>query len=88
MTLLIGWLDTLKDNLPCLPPAYEQCIDPELLDILFVIAESVSDVTSIVWKQAMGKRAGLSGSQYSISEAYHQAGLKNISNLQLYQIPE
>lgn len=27
-TLLTGWLDTYKNNMPCLPPTFEQCIQP------------------------------------------------------------
>lgn len=50
MTLLTGWLDTLKDNLPCLPPDYSTCLAPQMLDILFTIVESVSSEAAIVWK--------------------------------------
>lgn len=32
----------------------------------------------------MGKRAGLTGNQYSISDAYHAAGIKGISRTDLY----
>jgi hypothetical protein len=32
----------------------------------------------------MGKRAGLSGIDYSISEAYHAAALKGINRYDLY----
>lgn len=27
-TLLTGWIDTYKDNFPCLPPNYERCLSP------------------------------------------------------------
>lgn len=87
-TLLVGWLDTFKDNLPCLPPTFEQCIEPQLLDLLFTIVEGISEGATIVWKQTVGKRAGLSGNHYTVSEAYHQAGLKGITPTELYQIPE
>lgn len=50
MTLLTGWLDTLKDNLPCFPPDYSTCLAPQMLDILFTIVESVSSEAAIVWK--------------------------------------
>lgn len=71
MTLLTGWLDTLKDNLPCFPPDYSTCLAPQLLDILFTIVESVSAQAAIVWKQAMGKRAGLKGDNYTVTDAYY-----------------
>ena len=57
--LLIGWLDTYKDNLPCLPPKFERCLQPELVDILFTTVEIIDESASIIWKQAMGRRAGL-----------------------------
>jgi hypothetical protein len=82
--LLTGWLDTYKNNLPCLPPTFERCLDPHLLDILFTTVEKVSESASIIWKQAMGKRAGLSGNNYTISEAYHAAALKGISRFDIY----
>lgn len=48
--LLTGWIDTFKDNFPCLPPKFEKCLEPELFDILFTIVEGISKEASIVWK--------------------------------------
>lgn len=36
----------------------------------------------------MGRRAGLNGDNFTISDAYHAAGLKGINRTDLYQIPE
>lgn len=33
----------------------------------------------------MGQRAGLTGDNYTITQAYYAAGLNNITNVQLYQ---
>ena len=36
----------------------------------------------------MGKRAGLHGTNYTISDAYMAAGKQGINRTDLYQIPE
>jgi hypothetical protein len=48
--LLTGWLDTLKGNMPCVPPEYTTCLDPELLDILFTNVERLSHAAGVVWR--------------------------------------
>ncbi len=37
--MLMGWIDSVKDNLPCLPPNFDYCLSPELLDVLFANIE-------------------------------------------------
>jgi hypothetical protein len=41
---------------------------------LFTTVEKISEGASIVWKQAMGRRGGLPGNNYSISDAYMAGG--------------
>jgi len=35
---LFGWIDTVKDNFPCLPPDYTQCLQSQFLEIAFGMA--------------------------------------------------
>jgi len=53
-----GWIDTLKDNYPCLPPTYSNnCLQWELLESVFAIIDrSDSDLSNLFWNQAMNHR--------------------------------
>ena len=48
--MLMGWIDTLSANYPCLPPTYDQCLAPELLEVLFTNLERLIPVRIILIK--------------------------------------
>ncbi len=37
--MLWGWVDTLKNNYPCLPPDYTQCLEWQHVEVLFGILD-------------------------------------------------
>lgn len=47
--MLMGWIDTLKDNYPCLPPNYDLCLAPELVEVLLTTAARLVPVAGRVW---------------------------------------
>lgn len=59
-TMLWGWIDTLKDNYPCVPPDYSSvCLTWELVEPLFAhIDRYVPDVSSMLYNDAWNKRVG------------------------------
>lgn len=48
--MLMGWIDTIRDNYPCLPPTFERCLDAELLDVLMATAIRLAPVAGKVFK--------------------------------------
>ena len=64
--LLWGWQDTVSDNYPCLPPAFELCLTPHHVQILFgFIDRSIPTVGDILFIQAWNKRLGTQGLNFA-----------------------
>jgi len=61
--MLYGWLDTIKNNYPCLPPDYSSnCLQWELVESLFGILDRLSpDLVDLFINQAFNIRLGTSG---------------------------
>jgi hypothetical protein len=58
-TLLWGWIDTLKDNYPCLPPDYTYCLEWEHIQVAFSwVDELVPAIGDILFNEAFNKRVG------------------------------
>eukprot|EP01100_Stratorugosa_tubuloviscum_P013949 TRINITY_DN719_c0_g2_i1.p1 TRINITY_DN719_c0_g2~~TRINITY_DN719_c0_g2_i1.p1 ORF type:complete len:554 (+),score=244.36 TRINITY_DN719_c0_g2_i1:149-1810(+) len=58
--MLFAWIDTVYGNLPCIPPDYTLCLDPEVLHTLSGIVDKFDPAISYsMWNQAMGKRLGM-----------------------------
>ena len=50
--MLWGWLDTAKDNYPCLAPDFEVCLGWELLEVLFAAVDRQDPfVADNMWNQ-------------------------------------
>jgi len=84
-----GWLDTVRDNLPC-PGGKEQnlCLEPEHFELLFHFAEKLSPVVAQVFVPMIQQRVGVPFNT-TLLQAYHQAALsKNLDPIDLYSIPE
>lgn len=58
-----GWIDTLKENYPCLPPDYSSnCMDWELIESLFAIIDRADpDLSNLFWNQALNHRLNTEG---------------------------
>lgn len=74
---LFGWIDTLKDNYPCLPPDYTQCLEWEHVPVLFGVIEAISyNTTEMLLGQALNHRVGTKGDH--LAEILKTAHDKNI----------
>jgi len=51
--MLMGWIDHVSENFPCLPGTTDMCLAPELIDVMFANAERLIPATNIVWAQAI-----------------------------------
>lgn len=50
--MLWGWLDTAKDNYPCLAPDFEVCLGWELIEVLFAAVDRQDPfVADNMWNQ-------------------------------------
>ncbi|ORC88839.1 uncharacterized protein TM35_000152700 [Trypanosoma theileri] len=92
-TFLFGWLDTVRDNLPCLPPYFNTaCLTPEMVETVLVWMDRVMGTNrhNIV-RQAFTHRVGRWPDSLSVVESLFTAaeeGGKNVSFADIYQIPE
>jgi hypothetical protein len=61
--MLFGWLDTLQENYPCLPPDYSStCLQFELVATLFGVLDRLTPSTmDLMWNQAWNHRLNTSG---------------------------
>jgi len=61
--MLYGWLDTLKNNYPCLPPDYSSnCLSWELVESVFGILDRLSpELVDMFINQAFNIRLGTAG---------------------------
>lgn len=75
--MLWGWIDTLKDNYPCLPPDYTRCLQWEHIEVVFGIADRVLPFfTQLMVTPAWNKRLNTSG--LGVSELFYVAGQMGI----------
>lgn len=57
--LLFGWLDTVSDNYPCLPPDYKHCMSWEVVEILYAAMDRLAPATADqLFGQALNHRLG------------------------------
>ncbi|XP_023336294.1 uncharacterized protein LOC111707424 isoform X2 [Eurytemora carolleeae] len=86
--VLMGLLDTMYDNMPCVPTAEgDMCIEPEHFEMLFSYIERVSTTVARVYKPAMLQRAGVPFN-YTLVEAFYEASLNGLTPEEMYSIPE
>eukprot|EP00494_Astrolonche_serrata_P030082 UN30349 len=85
--LLMGWLDTKTDNFPCLPPDFDYCLSPELVEVLFPIVVNLVPATGIVWVEAMNQRTKTQN--LKLSDVYYIGATKyNMDFVDLYTAVE
>jgi hypothetical protein len=87
-TLLWGWFDTPKDNLPCLPPDYKSnCIQFEFFEVLFgLIDKAAPELADEFVIEAWNLRLGTEGLR--IADLYYTAYQQGLSAVDIPQIPE
>lgn len=84
---LFGWIDTLSENYPCVPPDYTQCLQWEHVPVLFGVIEGLAyNVTRLLVGQALNHRVGTKGA--SLAEILKTAHDKDIPENTLPSIVE
>lgn len=80
ITMLWGWIDTLSQNYPCVPPDYSSvCLTWDIVETLFAnIDRSIPQISDLMWNPAWNKRIGTDG--LSTSEIYYAANAKAIDS--------
>lgn len=86
--MLWGWLDTVSQNFPCLPPDYSSnCFQWEFVEPVFgLIDKAIPQLANLFWNQAWNHRLETSG--LNTAELYYQAGKRNMKSVEIPIIPE
>lgn len=86
-TLIWGWLDTAKDNFPCLPPNFDVCLQWELLEpLLAIVDRNVPEIGDMIWNPGYNKRLGTEGLR--TAEMYQEAARQGMKSVDVISIPE
>lgn len=89
--IMWGWLDTEKDNLPCLPPDFSSnCFQWELLEPVLAHADRVdNDVGNLIWNPGFAKRLGLPDDNTKrTADLYRETARQSMTTSHVLTIPE
>jgi len=86
--MLWGWIDTIMNNYPCLPPDYSsECLQWELIETVFsLIDRAVPQIADLMWIEAWNKRLNTTGLR--TADLYYEAYLQGIDASVIPTIPE
>lgn len=91
-TFLWGWLDTISDNFPCVPPDYKKCLFPQTAELLGILIDRLfGDNHQNFFRQGLNHRAGtwVPGANKGVVELMQYTKTKlNMSFMDLYTMPE
>jgi hypothetical protein len=45
--MLMAWIDTIKDNYPCVAPTFTQCLQWEHVEMLYVTSSHISSTRHV-----------------------------------------
>lgn len=72
-SLLWGWVDTERENYPCLPPDFTRCMEWNFLEVAFGLVERhVPAIADLLWREAFNLRVGTEG--LTTSEVWMEVG--------------
>jgi len=75
--MLWAWIDTVKDNYPCLPPDWSHCLVWEHMEMAFNWADRIAPpIGDLLWDEAMNRRVGTTGLR--IADVWMKANEKGI----------
>jgi len=85
--MLLCWIDTFKDNYPCLPPDYTVCLEPESGEWLAGFADRLDKgIAELMFLLALNKRLNTTG--LSVPDVLYKANQTGLSFQELIMIPE
>jgi hypothetical protein len=89
---LWGWVDTVKDNYPCLPPDYTQCLQWEHVEVLFGLLERILPATAdLLFGQVTRRTRGCWSQRAQLARAHaqafnHRMGTEGLSAADLFYL--
>lgn len=88
-TMIWAWLDTERQNFPCLPPDFSSnCMQWELLEPFIAhIDRVIPQIGYKIWNPGFAKRLGLSD-QLRTSQLYYEASKQGMTSSHVITIPE
>eukprot|EP01004_Peranema_trichophorum_P002366 NODE_1431_length_1957_cov_53.432388_g1212_i0.p1 GENE.NODE_1431_length_1957_cov_53.432388_g1212_i0~~NODE_1431_length_1957_cov_53.432388_g1212_i0.p1 ORF type:complete len:580 (+),score=113.91 NODE_1431_length_1957_cov_53.432388_g1212_i0:57-1796(+) len=89
-SILVGWIDTIANNYPCLPPfpvgPDSFCLTWELIETMFPILEKAVPVVGKIFVEAWNHRVNATG--LTPAEVLQKAAQDGIPSNTLFSIPE
>lgn len=75
--MLLGWIDTVNDNYPCVAPNFTQCLSWDTVTVLFGLVDKVAPAAAdLIFNAAMNQRLGTTG--LGMAEVLQEADKKGI----------
>lgn len=88
-TLIWGWLDTAKENFPCLPPDFSStCLQWEILEpVLALVDRTINEIGDTIWNAGLAKRLN-APDNLRTADYYKEAGKQGLALTDVIQIVE
>eukprot|EP00300_Choanocystis_sp_HF-7_P023849 c25234_g1_i1.p1 GENE.c25234_g1_i1~~c25234_g1_i1.p1 ORF type:complete len:589 (+),score=131.40 c25234_g1_i1:251-1768(+) len=78
--MLWGWVDTLQDNYPCLPPDYTRCLSFGIIEVAFPFISTYIHQFEMFYDQAWNKRLNTAGLDFAtVLKTAHDRGIPEAS---------
>jgi len=85
--LLFGWLDTISDNYPCLPPDFSVCLSWDVFEVVFgLLSHFVPPAAELLFDEALNHRLGTKGLQ--VPELFMTAAMQGLKLGELVTLVE
>lgn len=81
--MLMAWIDTLKDNYPCVAPHYDMCLTQQHIELLLgVLDEIAPQIGDMLFGQAFNHRVGTHGLRLpEVLQIANEQGMTNLAEL-------
>lgn len=78
--MLFGWIDTRKDNFPCIPPDYSLCLEWEHVEVVFGNLDRLAtSIVDQIMTEALAVRLGLEVGVARFADTLQEAAAQNMS---------
>jgi len=88
-TMIWAWIDTKKENFPCIAPDFTVCFQWELAEpLLAIIDRNIPEIGDMIWNPGYAKRIGLYSPGFRTSDLYYEAHLQGLASDDVIVMPE
>ena len=89
-TMIWAWLDTQKNNLPCLPPDFSSnCMTWDILELFTAnVDRRIPEIGDLIWNAGFSKRLNVPENKMRTAELFQEAGKQGYTSNEVITIPE